>query len=172
MSKFLRKLFGQKISNPRDMKDVAYPVIDISGWDDNKIRVRLRKVSLMAMVKEGKLPNELLSLVVDLSSGKIGDTLDNMGAEQMKQFYDLLLIVAKESLVSPTYEEIIKEVESLPEQTLVDIWLYNLYGLRALENFRKRPKSFTKSGTDSKILEEISERLSTGERPSEETNQS
>lgn len=96
---------------------------------------RLKRPSLLGLVKSGKIPNELLAkanaLFVSDNSGFDPDEKD-----MMSQMFDVLYVLAKETLVEPSMDELSAAGISLTDEQLMFLFSYGQQGVRALGNFR------------------------------------
>ncbi len=108
--------------------DVEIP--SFSG--DGSIEVKLRRPSLLSLAAEGVIPNELLACARELfnEGGKAQIQLDELGR--------LLVLFAKSSLVSPTFDELREQGITLTDEQLSAIYAFAQGGVRALIPFRKK----------------------------------
>ena len=65
-----------------------------------------------------------------------GAGLDAEEEDTMKQLYDVLDLIAKETLVEPTYEEIKSVGLELTDEQMMFLFNYSQQGVKALESFR------------------------------------
>ena len=88
----------------------ATRVIQIDGFEPGeKIEVRIKPASLIALMVSGKLPNDLLATVEELFNK--GDDLKNQdvfaqGADKVKEIMGLIDLICDQSLVEPLFGEI------------------------------------------------------------------
>lgn len=98
--------------------------------------VRLRRPSMLSLVKNGKIPNTLLSSANSLfSTGS--QSFDAEDPDAMKEMMGILDIVCEASLVEPTYEQIKSAGIELTDEQLMAIFSYSQQGVKALESFRR-----------------------------------
>ena len=120
-----------------DIKKYAQgEVVRLSDFGPGKpFVVRLKRPSLMALAKAGKIPNSLLSATEGLfRKGVSGvDNDENVLAEM----YDILEIIAESALVEPTYRQFQDAGLELDDKHLIEIFQYTQLGVSALESFRK-----------------------------------
>lgn len=94
---------------------------------------KLKRPSMLGLVKAGKIPNSLITQATQLfksgagSLGK-GNTVDEL--------YDIIEIVCREAMVKPTYDEIKNAGVTLSDNQLMAIFSYTQNGVKALESFR------------------------------------
>lgn len=93
----------------------------------------VRRPSLLSLMKEGKIPNRLLSTANSLfARGGVDDTKE----ESMKDLFSLLEVVCKACLVSPSYDEVINSGLTLTDEQMMFIFNYTQKGVKAVEPFR------------------------------------
>lgn len=95
---------------------------------------RLKRPSLLGMVKQKKIPNTLLVRANELfvQDGGFDPDEENM----MEQMFDVLELMAQESFVEPTYSEIKDAGIELTDEQMMFIFNYAQQGVRTLESFR------------------------------------
>lgn len=96
---------------------------------------RLRRPSILALAKAGKIPNQLLSKAGKLfNSGAAG--LDTDDENMLTDVYDIAMTIVKAALVSPTVEEIADAGLELSDNQIMAIFSYTQTGIEALKSFR------------------------------------
>lgn len=95
---------------------------------------KLKRPSILGMAKQGKIPNSLLVKTNELfvQSGSL-DTEEN---GMMQEIYDVIDLIASETFVEPTYEEIKSTGIELTDEQMMFIFNYSQQGVKALESFR------------------------------------
>lgn len=95
---------------------------------------RLKRPSILGMAKQGKIPNSLLVKTNELfvQSGSL-DTEEN---SMMQEIYDVIDLIASETFVEPTYDEIKSTGIQLTDEQMMFIFNYSQQGVKALESFR------------------------------------
>lgn len=95
---------------------------------------RLKRPSILGMAKQGKIPNSLLVKTNELfvQSGSL-DTEEN---SMMQEIYDVIDLIANETFVEPTYDEIKSTGIELTDEQMMFIFNYSQQGVKALESFR------------------------------------
>ena len=96
---------------------------------------RLKRPSILGMAKQGRIPNTLLVKANELFLHS-GAGLDTEEEDTMKQLYDVLDLIAQETLVEPTYEEIKSVGLELTDEQMMFLFNYSQQGVKALESFR------------------------------------
>ena len=98
---------------------------------------RLKRPSILGMAKQGKIPNTLLVKANELFL-QSGAGLDAEEEDTMEQLYDVLDLIANETLVEPTYEEIKSVGLELTDEQMMFLFNYSQQGVKALESFRTK----------------------------------
>lgn len=95
---------------------------------------KLKRPSILGMAKQGKIPNSLLVKTNELfvQSGSL-DTEEN---SMMQEIYDVIDLIASETFIEPTYEEIKSTGIELTDEQMMFIFNYSQQGVKALESFR------------------------------------
>lgn len=95
---------------------------------------KLKRPSILGMAKQGKIPNSLLVKTNELfvQSGSL-DTEEN---SMMQEIYDVIDLIANETFVEPTYDEIKSTGIELTDEQMMFIFNYSQQGVKALESFR------------------------------------
>lgn len=96
---------------------------------------KLKRPSLLGMVKQGKIPNTLLVRANELFV-QDGTGFDPDEQDMMSQMFDVLELMAKETFVEPTYEQMKDAGVELTDEQMMFIFNYAQQGVRALESFR------------------------------------
>lgn len=97
---------------------------------------KLKRPSILAMVKSGRIPNELLVTASRLFSGESKNSSDKDSVEALIQTEDMLEVICEASFVSPTYDEIKSAGVELTDEQKHFVFSYAQNGIRALNNFR------------------------------------
>lgn len=92
---------------------------------------KLRRPSILQLAILGVIPNPLLGAAEQLFTGGI------KGKMEFKEMAELLLLVAKEALAEPSYNELEKNGIGLTDLQLIEIFNYTQSGVKALSEFRK-----------------------------------
>jgi hypothetical protein len=119
------------------IKAQVAPIVELPGFTDEPLFVRLKRPSLLGLIQNGAIPNHLLPMVQDLvMEGKVKAqaNAEEAGPEQFKLFCEMIDAVCKAALVEPTYEEI---GDYLTDSQKTGILMYVQLGAKALDSFRK-----------------------------------
>lgn len=96
---------------------------------------RVKRPSMLVLAKMGKIPNTLLSSAAQLFT-KGGSGMDMKNEKTLADIYSICEIIARASLVQPTYDEILDSGMSLSDDQIMAIFNYSQSGVKALETFR------------------------------------
>lgn len=96
---------------------------------------RLRRPSLLVLMKNGKIPNSLLGEASSLfDKNKKNDS--EVDPSKMSNMLSIMETLAEAALVSPTYEEIKSAGVALTDEQLMAIFNYTQGGIEDLKSFR------------------------------------
>lgn len=143
-----------------DMQKMSAQLIPIPGWAENQeINVRLQKPSLLKLVEEGQIPNELLGLATEIIEKPLANPFvkENPTLEDKKRYDQFLHAIAKATLVEPSYEDIISKVGYFTDDQLSAIFLYVHWGMQGLKLFRKRQELIATGRSGSQDFREQAE---------------
>ena len=160
-NKFRKTKVDSKVTSLEEMAQTATPVVPIPSWDgDSEIHVKLRRVTLTALIQSGQLPNELLAFAQDMTQkgqDGVNIALSKLEPESYTKYTDLMHAMAKAALVEPTYDQILNEVGWLTDQQLMAIHFYCLGGMRSLHSFRKATGFALADGDDGENIRDKTE---------------
>ena len=110
-------------------------LVQLPGFTEEEDFVaRMRRPSLLAMVKKGKIPNTLLSEATELfSNGTSTIGKDGSGLEDLMQVVE---IICEASLVEPTWKEIQDAGIELTDEQMMAIFSYSQRGVAGVRQFR------------------------------------
>lgn len=125
------------VTSIEDLKNYANgTVVEMPPFAEGQpLIARLKRPSILGMAKQGKIPNTLLVKANELFLQN-GAGLDAEEEDTMKQLYDVLDLIAKETLVEPTYEEFKSVGLELTDEQMMFLFNYSQQGVKALESFR------------------------------------
>jgi len=153
-----------KVSTLEELKEKSTRVVEISGFEPGEtLRFRIRRASLLDLVEQGAVPNNLLNIVFEIlkirSEKNTFNPLQDLDAEKFKDFCGLIDAVCKAVMIEPSYDE---ARELLIDAQKIEIYQYAQYGLRVLEKFRSGSEPDIKTGDNSKGVRSKAKQLSTG----------
>lgn len=98
---------------------------------------KLRRPSLLALVKSGKIPNALLATANKLFAE---GTVDNDDPQALSSLFSVLDSLCEACFVEPSYAEIKAHNIELTDDQLMFIFNYTQRGVAALDSFRSQFK--------------------------------
>lgn len=126
-----------KVTSIEQLKqDASGELVELPKFKSNSEFVaRLRRPSLLKLVRSGKIPNTLLTKTNELfiESGKGFDTDDT---KLLDELFEVLEIIAGETFVEPKYEDIVNAGIELTDEQLMFLFTYSQRGVQDLESFR------------------------------------
>lgn len=102
--------------------------------EDQPFVARLRRPSMMALAKSGKIPNALLSTANSLF---IKGGVDAADDSVMKDVLSVVDVLCAAAFVEPTYEQLQKVGVELTDEQYMFIFNYTQKGIKALQPFRE-----------------------------------
>lgn len=128
-----------KITSFEELKNYAAgEVVELPAFAENRPFVaRIRRPSMMALVKRGKIPNSLLKSANELFSSGITGAFDEENEAALSQMFDLMDVICEASFVEPTYQQIKESGVTLTDEQLMFVFNYSQAGVKALESFRE-----------------------------------
>ena len=94
---------------------------------------RLRRPSLLMLMKNGKIPNTLLAKATQLFDGNTEEIFENDNS--MSEVFDVMEILCEASFVEPTYKEIKDAGVELTDDQLMFVFNYSQQGVNAITPF-------------------------------------
>lgn len=129
-----------KVTSIEELKKVALgELIELPGFtSESSFVARLKRPSMLAMTKSGKIPNELLveanKLFVNGTAAVA--TQNQMDGKMMDDLFSILEIICQESFVEPTYRELKEAGIELTDEQQMFVFAYAQRGVEALKSFR------------------------------------
>lgn len=130
-----------KVTSIEELKKVALgELVELPGFTkDSSFVARLKRPSMLAMTKSGKIPNELLveanKLFVNGTAAVA--TQNQMDGKMMDDLFSILEIICQESFVEPTYKELKEAGIELTDEQQMFVFAYAQRGVEALKSFRQ-----------------------------------
>lgn len=90
------------ITNLETIKAKAGIEIALPGWDNDPFVCKLKRVSVLELAAKGKIPNALMSTVVDIFEKRVQVKKE----EDLKGMAEAVNLFCEMSMVEPTYEEV------------------------------------------------------------------
>lgn len=132
-----------KVTSIEDLRGYANgKVVELPPFDDGlPLIARMRRPSLMVLMKSGKIPNELLKAAQSIftSNEKTGLTIES--TDQLIEYISVFEIMAEAALIEPSFNDIKDNGLSLNDKQLMAIFNYSQQGVKALDSFREKQKN-------------------------------
>lgn len=111
-------------------------IVELPPFADGQPFVaRMKRPSMLKLIKEGTIPNTLLVKANELFANT-QQAFDPDNEDTMQEVFDIIDIIAEASFVEPTYSEIKDSGIDLTDDQLMFIFNYSQRGVKALESFR------------------------------------
>lgn len=105
--------------------------------EGEELVVRLKRPSMLSLMKSGKIPNTLVVSANTLfKSGP--SAFDTKNEHMMEELFTLLDVICEETFVEPTYKEIKSAGITLTDDQLMFVFGYTQNGVKQLESFRSQ----------------------------------
>lgn len=109
---------------------------------------RLRRPSLLILIKSGKIPNTLLQTANSLFAGSNINTKDPSALADVVGVMD---VICEASFLEPSWEQIKAAGVELTDDQYMAVFNYSQQGVRALESFRERSEHKELSGSGAEV---------------------
>lgn len=96
---------------------------------------RLRRPSLLILIKSGRIPNTLLATANSLFAGNGINTKDPSALTEVVGVMD---VICEASFLEPTWEQIQSAGVELTDDQYMAVFNYSQQGIKALESFREQ----------------------------------
>ena len=113
---------------------------------------RIKRPSMMGLVKNGKIPNKLLISANNLFSSGVGGAFDKENEESLKNMFDMFDVICEASFVEPNYTQIKESGIELTDEQYFFLFNYSQQGVNALEPFRSKQEN-TEDNRGSKVVQ-------------------
>ncbi|MDK2917299.1 MAG: hypothetical protein PWQ37_32 [Candidatus Petromonas sp.] len=105
-------------------------IVELPGWDEEPFVARVKRVSMLGLAAQGKIPNGLLGAAQKVFTQSVDEKTS------ITEIYEVARVIAKDTLVEPSYNELEKIGLELTDEQLIALLNYSQRGVRALEHFR------------------------------------
>lgn len=95
---------------------------------------RLKRPSMMVLMKTGKIPNQLMATANSLFSGDTSDA--EINDEFYKEVLGIIEVIAEASFIEPSWAELKEANIELTDEQYTFLFNYTQKGIKALEPFR------------------------------------
>ena len=103
---------------------------------DQPFKARLKRPSILALAKSGKIPNTLMSAAISLFSGNVSEVMTSKNPEALTSLFTIMEILCEAAFVEPTWKEIKDNNIELTDEQLMVVFQFTQDGVKALEPFR------------------------------------
>lgn len=111
-------------------------VVELPAFgEEQPFFARLRRPSVMGLLKSGKIPNSLMKQATTLFA-KGNMSLSGTNANTLTDMLDIIDIIAEEAMIEPKYSELKENEISLSDDQLLAIFSYTQQGVDYLKQFR------------------------------------
>ncbi|KGG81067.1 hypothetical protein Y919_02545 [Caloranaerobacter azorensis H53214] len=107
-------------------------IVEFPGWDEEPFVARVKRVSLLGLVAQGKIPNSLLGAAQKLFIQGVDEKTN------IKEVYEVAKAIAKDTLLEPSLDQLEEIGLELTDEQLIAILNYSQQGVKALESFRTK----------------------------------
>lgn len=104
---------------------------------------RIKRPSMLALAKTGKIPNSLLNTANGLFAGK---GINEKDKSALGDLFQILDVICEDCFLEPTYKDLKEAGVELTDEQLMFIFNYTQKGTKALETFRVQPQYCERSG--------------------------
>lgn len=127
-----------QVTSIEDLKQLNRgTVVELPPFAENfPFYARLKRPSMMALARSGKIPNELLTSANSLFKQGTA-ALDVLDQSMMDKLFQVMDIICEASFVEPTYKELKDAGVQLTDDQLTFIFGYSQNGVRQLKSFRE-----------------------------------
>lgn len=124
-------------------------VVELPGFfTEEPFVARLRRPSLLALTKSGKIPNALLSAANELFTGK----QDKSDPVDLSEIMGVLEVICESALLEPTYKDVVDAGLTLTDEQYTAIFNFSQRGIKALEPFRTKSEEHpSPAGTGAEV---------------------
>lgn len=94
---------------------------------------RIRRPSILALAKTGKIPNSLLNTANSLFAG---NGINEKNRSALGELFQILDVICEDCFLEPTYRELKEAGVELTDEQFMFVFNYTQKGNKALETFR------------------------------------
>lgn len=113
---------------------------------------KLKRPSMLALVREGKIPNSLLNTANSLFV-KGGSGLETNDQEALGNLFGVLDTMCEACFVEPTYKQLKDAGVTLTDDQLMFVFNYTQRGVNALRSFREQPEDIKPAGYEQPVAQ-------------------
>lgn len=98
---------------------------------------RLRRPSLMVLIKSSKIPNQLIAMATKMFANG-GGAINSDDADSIIELLDVVDVLAEAAFVQPTYKQLQEAGIQLTDDQYMALFSYTQNGVEGLKSFRKQ----------------------------------
>lgn len=140
-----------------ELRAKAIKDLEVPGFEEGETLIfKVKKASLMGLVTQGKVPNHLLGVAMEMMGQKRDKKAkkeEKSEAEELKEAAQLVELYCRLCMVEPTYEEM---EDILTDEQYQAIFDFGINGVTKLADFRKDREDGT-NNNDGRALPEKAE---------------
>lgn len=138
-------MYEQKVTSIVELQEYARgTLVQLPSFGEGQpFFARLRRPSMLALTKAGKIPNSLIRTANELFNGK---GMNEKKDSAMADVLGVLDIIAEACFLEPTYADIKSTGIELTDEQMMAVFNYCQRGVKALEPFREQPKGDIPAG--------------------------
>lgn len=142
----------QKVTSIEQLKEYANgQMVELPPFAEGQpLIVRMKRPSLMVLVKTGKVPNRLITMANQLFLGN--KKMDEKNAKLLPEMFEVFDAIVDASLIEPKYSDIKNAGIELTDDQMMAIYNYTQSGVKALERFLKEPTANVGTGNEQEVL--------------------
>lgn len=130
-----------KVTSIEELKSYSTDgsIVSLPPFGEGKPFVaRLRRPSMLALARSGKIPNPLLQSAANLFEGGAQRALRGAPGVGMEELLQLLDIMCDAAFVEPTFKQLKDAGIQLTDDQYIAVFNYAQIGVKSLENFRSK----------------------------------
>lgn len=109
---------------------------------------RLRRPSLLILIKSGKIPNTLLATANSLFAG---DDINTKNPSALADVVGVMDVICEASFLEPSWNQLKDAGIELTDEQYMAVFNYSQQGIKALEPFRQQPEHQRISGSGATV---------------------
>lgn len=119
-------------------------IVELPPFSENiPFVARIKRPSMLDLVKEGKIPNQLLVEANNLFAGGPSGVMTKKMSDTsaMTDLFKIMEVICEDAFIEPTYKDMKEAGVKLTDEQIMFVFSYCQKGVTALESFRKQWRS-------------------------------
>lgn len=135
----MENVIQNKVTSIEELRAYAQgAVVKLPSFGEGQpFYARLRRPALLGLVKQGKIPNQLLSSASTLFEGGVQSALNKMDDNAMENIFEVMDAICEASFLEPTYQQLKDNGIVLTDEQMMFVFAYSQNGVRQLDSFRQ-----------------------------------